>query len=146
MSVSQGDDANPGTQASPVASLTHAVELAKGDTEHVYACAETWSEPLVLPGNMGLHGGFDCENDWVYLGKQKRSILATAPDEIALVVSDDGSGGKATVTDFHVEAADAVKPSGSSIGVFVRDTVPLWLYRCEVVSGSAADGLDGTPA
>lgn len=146
VSVSQGSDANPGTRGAPVASLTHAVELAKGDKEHVYACAETWTDPLVLPGNMGLHGGFDCDNGWAYLGKQKRSILATAPDEIALIVSDDGSGGKATVTDFDIEAADAAKPSGSSIAVLVRDTVPLWLYRCDLLAGNGADGLDGTPA
>lgn len=145
VSASLGEDANPGTQSAPVASLAHAVALAAGQTGHVYACAETWSEPLVLPGNMGLHGGFECENGWKYLGPDRRSILATTPDEIPLVVSDDGSGGKATVTDFHVEAADAVKPGGSSIGIFVRDTVPLWLHRCEVVAGNAADGLDAVP-
>lgn len=61
-------------------------------------------------------------------------------------MSDDGSGGKATVTDFHIEAADAVKPSGSSIGVFVRDTVPLWLYRCEVIPrGTRPTGSTGLP-
>jgi len=146
VSASLGDDANSGTQSKPVATLAHAVELAKEQTGHVYACAETWSEALIMPGNIGLHGGFECDNEWKYLGKDHRSILATGPDEIPLVVSDDGSGGKATVTDFHVEAADAAKPGGSSIGIFVRDTVPLWLYRCEVVSGNAADGLDGAPA
>lgn len=146
VSASLGDDANPGTQASPVASLAHAVELAKEQTGHVYACAETWSEPLVLPGNLGLHGGFDCADGWKYLGKDKRSTLAPEPDEVPLIVSDDGSGGKATVTDFHVEAAAAVKPSGSSIGIFVPETVTLWLYRCEVIAGNGADGLDGAPA
>lgn len=144
VSASLGKDTNSGTQSDPVASLAHAVELAKERTGHVYACAETWTAPLLLPGNMALHGSFDCVNGWKYLGSEKRAILATAPDEIPLIVSDDGSGGKATMTDFHIEAADALKPSGSSIGIFVRDTVPLWLYRCEVIAGNAADGLDGT--
>lgn len=144
VSVSLGNDANPGTQGEPVASLAQAVELARGATEHVYACAETWTDSLILPGNMGLHGGFDCENGWAYLGKKKRSMLTTPPDQIALVVRDDGSGGKATITDFQIEAAAAAKPGGSSIGILVRDTVPLSVYRCEVIAGDGADGLDGT--
>lgn len=150
VSVSQGDDANPGTPSAPVASLAHAVELAAKGPGHVYACAETWTDPLVVPGHVRLHGGFDCENGWAYLGKERRSMLVTPADEIALIVSDDGNGGETKITDFHIEAADATKPSGSSIAVFVRDQVPLWLYRCEIFAGNGADGLDGdaidTPA
>ena len=144
VSAGKGDDANPGTQDAPVATLAHAVELARKGTGHVYACAETWSDPLVLPGHVSLHGGFDCENDWAYLGAEKRSMLVTPPDEIALIVSSDGDGGEARITDFYIESAAAVKPGGSSIAVFVRDDVPLWIYRCEIVSGDAADGLNGT--
>src|SRR5262245_56065513 len=44
-STSLGDDANPGTQAAPVASLAKAIELAKQGTRHVYACGETWKDP-----------------------------------------------------------------------------------------------------
>ncbi len=146
VSASQGNDANPGTQAKPVASLAHAVELARSATGHVYACAETFGDPLVIPGNIGIHGGFDCENGWAYLGTKKRSILASPPDEIALVVSDDGNGGISNVTDFHIESADAAKPGGSSIAMLVRKGMGLIVRRCEVFAGDAMDGADGTPA
>src|SRR5262245_31816558 len=51
-SVSLGKDDNPGTRAEPVASLSHAVELAAQGPHHVYACGELWTESLALPGNV----------------------------------------------------------------------------------------------
>ena len=60
VSAGMGKDTNDGTQAAPVASLTHAIELAAQGPGHVYACAETWTDALVIPGNVSLHGGFDC--------------------------------------------------------------------------------------
>lgn len=147
VSASKGDDANAGTQAAPVASLNHAIELARQGTGRVYACSEYFSnEPVVLPGNIGLHGGFDCWDHWKYLGRFDRSIVAPPPDVIPLLATDSGDSsraGESLITDFRIEAAGAVQPGGSSIAMLVRDNVTLSLYRCRVLAGNGADGING---
>lgn len=146
VSVSLGDDAHDGSQGAPVASLTHAVELAAQGPGRVYACGgETWTEPLTVSGHVSLYGGFDCAAGWAYVGAKKRAILAP-PSTIALTWEDDTSDEVNWFTDFHVESADAIEPGGSSIAVFVRDDLRLALRRVDLVAGDGMDGLDGTPA
>ncbi len=144
VSVGKGDDTNEGTQAAPVASLMHAIDLAAKGAGRVYACSETWAETLVVPSGVSLHGGFDCESGWAYVGSTARSMVA-APDTIALTWIDSGDTTVSVLSDFSIEAPDAVEPSDSSIAAFVRDDVELHVYRSEFIAGDGADGLDGAP-
>lgn len=147
VSVSLGDDANDGTQGAPVATLTHAIALALKGPRRVYACTETWTESVVIKADVSLHGGFDCAKAWVYQGAPNLSMLTAAPDLVPITWKEGLPGTKAYFTDFFVEAADAVKPGGSSIAILVaQDQVELTISRCEVIAGDGADGVDGEPA
>lgn len=144
-SAGMGNDANDGTQAAPVASLTRAIELAQKGPRHVYACGETWTETLMVPEEVSLHGGFDCDDGWAYKGKAKRAMLAS-PSPIALTWTFGEDPTRSFFTDFYVESTSAVEPGDSSIAVFVRDTIPpLTVRRCELIAGDGADGQDGAP-
>jgi len=142
VSASLGDDANPGTQDAPLKTLVKAVEQAGGGLGHVYACAETWTEPLIVGENVGIHGGFDCANGWAYLGTDSPSMLVVPPDEIALETVDNGNGILVRVSDFYLETPDAVTPGATAMTVFVRPNTHLHLDRCEVFAGRGADGAD----
>jgi hypothetical protein len=153
VSESLGDDENPGTQSAPVASLTHAIELAKDGTRHVFTCGEEWFGPLVLPGTVSLHGGFNCKNGWFYSGTAQQARIGAESDQIPLTVTGSVEGVVALLTDFHVESRSAKIPGGSAIALYVSDYVHgedfapevLRIRRCKIIAGYGADGLDGAP-
>jgi len=145
VSVSQGDDANDGRQATPVKTLTHAIELAQTDKNRVYACGETWTESLVVTSGLSLHGGFDCDAGWTYEGEIKRAMII-APSPRGVTWIGIGEPTRGFFTDFYVESADAVEPGDSSIAGFVRESLLLTALRCEFTAGNGADGVDGDPA
>ena len=143
VSASKGIDSNPGTQDAPLASLQTALERALlKQLRHVYACSEKWTEPVVMPDGVSLHGGFDCQAEWNHGGF---SEIETAPGQIPVTVTG-GLYDKSFLTDFVVRAGDAAEPGGYSIAVFVRDPgVYFTAMRCELVAGDGADGADGAP-
>jgi hypothetical protein len=142
-----GKDANAGTRTAPVATLKQAIDLAAKGPGRVYACAETWTEPVVITSDVSLHGGFDCMKEWAYVGESQRSMLTPGPDEVPITWNDGAPDAKAFLTDFYVEAADAVKPGGSSIAIFLPGmNLAVTIKRCEAVAGNGADGADGVPA
>lgn len=145
VSASQGLDANAGTQAASVRTLARAIELAAEGPRRVYACNETWFEVLTVPGNVSLHGGFDCDNGWTYVGTEGKRAMVTPLSPIGMTWIESSPEDEPLMTDFYVEAQDAQEPGGSSIGVFVRDDVTITIRRCEIVAGDGADGADGAP-
>jgi hypothetical protein len=157
VSVSLGNDSNPGTQAAPVATLKHAVELAEKGPGRVYACNETWTDPLVVPSSVSLYGGFQCDKGWAYvsnLGDPVKDMSYCGKSHASLIVEDDSiamawtkavSGGKPFLTDFYVRTQDAKKPGASSVAMFVGDDVPLSIFRSEFAAGVGATGADGAP-
>ena len=140
VSASLGSDDNPGTRAKPMASLTAAAAKAYEKELDVYACGEVWTEPLVLPRDVSLFGGFDCKNGWAHGGLAHRARIETGPGKIPLKTS--GEAGQMDVFDFDIWAADAIEPGGSSIAVIIADPGGLHFRRCSIVGGDAQDGLD----
>jgi hypothetical protein len=156
VSVSLGNDSNPGTQAAPVATLKHAIELAEKGPGRVYACNETWADPLIVPSSVSLYGGFQCDKGWAYvsnLGDPVKDMSYCGTSHASLIVQDDSialtwtavSGGKPFLTDFYVKTQDAKKPGASSVAMFVGDDVPLSIFRSEIAAGAGADGAEGVP-
>ncbi len=141
VSASLGDDANPGTRAAPMASLTAAAVLAFDLDLDVYACGELWTEPFTLPKDVSLRGGFDCEHGWKYSGDSHRTRLETGPGEIPFKTS--GYAGSVEISDVDIRAADADVPGGSSIAVLITDFNDVTFRRCVIAAGNAVDGLDG---
>ena len=142
VSVSKGADTNPGTQNAPVQSLQRGVDLAdESGLRHVYACAETWTDPVVVPSSRSLHGGFKCEGAWERGGV---SVVETGPKQIPITFVKVPSSHEPFLTDFVATAADATEPGGFSIALFIRDPMPLFTaLRCELRPGDGMDGADG---
>jgi len=141
VSSSLGSDGNAGTQRWPVRSMERAISLAQIGPRRIYACAEAFLEPVVLPAGVELWGGLDCATDWSYVGETRKTTLAPGPDAIPLRV--DTGEGVSIVADVRAEAADASLPSGSSTAVMVMPEVEVEFLRSEFVAGNGAPGADG---
>lgn len=142
VSASFGDDANPGTQAAPVKTITAGVVLAQQDTMRVYVCGETFNEAVFLVSGISLFGGFDCQNDWRYLGTEKRALIQ--PDTAGAVPLTLLEGDRmSSVRDVNVTAPDAVDPGGSSIGMFALAGSRVDIRRAHITAGNGADGANG---
>ncbi len=141
VSASLGQDSSPGTQEAPVQTLAQAIALAKAGPKRVYACGETYPEPVSLPSGISLFGGFDCENDWIYDGLSKRAKIAPSAGSIALTFLEGDK--PSLVGDIEARSANAAKPGASSIAVLVQDEAKGALRRADIFAGNGADGAAG---
>jgi len=141
VSESLGTDESPGTRAQPVRSMARAIALAQTGPKRVYACAETFVQPVVLPSGVELWGGLDCSRDWGFLGADKKTILAPGPNMIPLRV--EAGSGTSIMADVRADAADATTPSGSSIAVMIMPGAALEILRSQIVAGNGAPGANG---
>src|SRR5947209_3887284 len=58
--ASGGSDTNDGTREHPVASIAHALDLAKAASKNVYVCAGSYAEHVVVGSSrdgVGIYGG-----------------------------------------------------------------------------------------
>lgn len=142
VSSSQGKEGNDGSKEKPFATLSGAI--AKSDGRLVYACAEEFSESLVVSTSVAVYGGLDCKKNWTYVGATTKTTLTADADAIPLHVA---STGDAQLEDFQVVAKDAATDGGSSIAVVAEMGSALTLARSDVQAGSAKGGKPGeTPA
>ncbi|MCC6553116.1 MAG: hypothetical protein IT372_08860, partial [Polyangiaceae bacterium] len=61
-----------------------------GNTMRIYACAETFSDAVMLPSGIDVWGGLDCAQGWRYVGDNRKTVIAPTPDEVPLTVVSDG--------------------------------------------------------
>ncbi|WP_437741011.1 hypothetical protein WMF39_35895 [Sorangium sp. So ce1504] len=144
-----GNDASDGTRGAPVRTLRRAVEKASepGGTRRVYACAEDFEEAVTLPSGVAFWGGRDCATAaWTWGGKDRFTGIAPAPELVPLVVEAREASMTSAVFGVRLVAADAVRPSGSSIGMIVREGAAVDVLSSEILAGNGADGADGESA
>ncbi|MBK8253514.1 MAG: PGRS family protein [Polyangiaceae bacterium] len=134
-----GNDANQGTKTNPLKTLKAAIEKAKADSKRVYACGETFNEPLVVDSNVTIFGALNCTSDWSY-NASTRTLLTADPDNLPLRIAQ---GTSLSAEDFDIAAADAAAPGGSSIAIIAEQQATLTLARSEVVAGVGAAGSPG---
>ena len=139
VSSSMGDDKNPGSQKEPFKSLQSAIAAANG--RPVYACGESFREPVSVTTGVTLYGALDCANGWAYDGSKKTALTASA-DAIPLTLSASATGAVVSVFDFAITAADASAAGGSSIAVLANGATAT-LARVDLVAGKGADGAVG---
>ncbi|HVK65994.1 MAG TPA: hypothetical protein VM694_16040, partial [Polyangium sp.] len=136
--AASGKDDNPGTAERPLRTLRAAVEKAQTQgARPIYACAETFLEPLVLRGGEVIHGGYTCTGNSPWTTQVGVTTLSASANEVPLRV---GAEGPTVVTNFKVVAADAVPGGASSIAV-IADRADLKLVRCHLEAGLGADGF-----
>ncbi|WP_437757891.1 hypothetical protein [Sorangium sp. So ce1389] len=145
----RGDDASDGTREAPVRTLRRAVEKAAepGGTRRVYACAEDFEEAVTLPSGVAIWGGRDCGAEaWTWGGVASFTGIAPAPEQVPLVVEARQESRTSVVFGVRLVAADAIRASGSSIGMIVREGAAVEVVSSEILAGNGADGADGESA
>ncbi|WP_437974131.1 hypothetical protein WMF11_37035 [Sorangium sp. So ce295] len=142
----RGDDASDGTREAPVRTLRRAVEKASepGGTRRVYACAEDFEEAITLPSGVALWGGRDCSAAaWSWGGKDRLTEIAPGPERVPLIVEAREASTTSAVFGVRLVAADATRPSGSAIGMIVREGAAVDVVSSEILAGNGADGAEG---
>jgi hypothetical protein len=129
-------EADRGTKDKPFKSITAA--LNKANVTRVYACAESFSEPVTISTAVELYGALDCKKSWAYVGATTKTSLKADADTVPLTLTGD-----ATVEDFAITAVDAATDGASSIAV-IADQAKASFARCALVAGAGKVGLAGT--
>ncbi|WP_437338419.1 hypothetical protein [Sorangium sp. So ce394] len=112
--LARGDDANPGTKDKPVLTLQRAVELARTGRGRVFACYDSYLDPIRLPSGVDLIGGFNCLNWKRMPGGAQSRIESPQNHGILLTVEPAGpedkgaKDGVSKVVDFAVWATGPI--------------------------------------
>ena len=136
----QGRDSNSGTKEAPVRTISRAIEVARDGNGVVQACAQEFSEPVVVPAGVTLKGGLNCSGAWEDIGALVRTTITAGPNVVPLQLL--GSSGVTRVDSINVKAADATAPGGSSIAVIVEGATAEFA-RCDIITGNGTAGVKG---
>jgi hypothetical protein len=127
--------ADRGTKEKPFKTITAA--LNKANVARVYACAESFAEPVTISAAVELYGALDCTKNWAYEAATKTKLTAEV-DKVPLTLTGD-----AKVEDVAITAPDAATDGGSSIAV-IADHAKATFARCDLAAGVGKAGLAGT--
>jgi len=144
VSVTLGDDGNPGTQAAPVKTLARAIDLAEAaekGARYVYACGGTYPEAVGLPAGVSLFGGFECAEGWRYTGQPQRAVITAEADVVPLTLLH--GDGVSLLGDVTVRAQDATGSGRSSIAVLALPGSQARFRRALIWAGNGTKGDDG---
>lgn len=145
VSTSKGLPGADGAKTRPVKTLAEGLTLALKQHLPVIACAETYTEAVVLADGITMYGYFDCSN----LDKWKRSDTnARIASPTSPAVSAENLVLPIALAGFDIEAPDltgspASGPAASSFGITVRSSKNLSLANLTIRAGRGQDGVDG---
>lgn len=140
--AAHGDDQSEGTQDRPVATLTHAIELAADDQLPIFVCSGTYDEHVeITTSGLALHGSYGCDNSvWSYDPSKPSRIAPSSKTEALRVSNVNGLD----VYDLELASANASEPGASSVAVFLTVSDGVTFTRVHVIAGNGAKGADGT--
>jgi len=138
-----GDDANPGTLAQPVASITRGVAVAGLVGKTVFVAQGIYDEQVEVAAGVSIYGGY--RSDFHARDLILFPVLIThsvSPGRPVLVAEGVA---QATVLDgLTIVGTDAILAGAGATAVVLRDvTAALELNLITVVAGRGADGRDG---
>ncbi|MGH7296824.1 MAG: hypothetical protein ACRELB_17935 [Polyangiaceae bacterium] len=140
-----GSDSAAGTQLAPVATVGHAMDLAKAAGKRVYACGSAGNyvaENLAVGTSrdgVKAFGGLDCTttpSQWVYNASDKATMAPASGYALQVLGVTTG----VTFEDFGFSAANATGVGASSIAVFASNASGVVLERCNVQTGAGTAG------
>ncbi len=136
--AAKGADANPGTKAAPVKSITTA--LTKAGAKRIYVCKGTYAENVTVTTATSIYGGFSCDA-WAY-GTENAVRIEGSADGAALTIKGVASG--LTIADVQVLGKVGAADGGSSVGAFVASSKGVRFVRAKLeaqAGGAAKDGV-----
>ncbi len=130
---------------SPCGTVGHAMDLAHGGVNRVYACgsAGTYNEGLVVSASrdgVTVYGGLNCSaSQWTYSASDP-AVLAPAASAYALQITGLSTG--VTFEDFGFQSPAATSDGQSSIAVFASNSSNVLFRRCSFEAGAGLQGQD----
>ncbi len=154
VSAASGSDSNPGTQASPVKTITRALTLNRLSSPSstpkrvVYVCAGSYPESPVIDTTAAIVvGGFNCDNWSLAANDLKKSEIIPPPNSAGDVVGVTIKTQNVTLAGFTITAGDTSAPGASSVGVWVGKLAKSAnLSLLTVTTGNGKDGAPGVTA
>jgi hypothetical protein len=133
-----GNDGNPGTRASPLATLDEAITRADaaGQGGDVYVAEGSYPESVTLAASVSIYGGFN-SGSWL----RDVESYTTNIDGGATAVSGVGAG-SLTLDGLTINAANGAGDGGSSIGIKLVSSLGVVVSRSTVRAGL---GVAGAP-
>ena len=135
-----GNNANPGTMAAPVETLTHALTLTTaGIRDQVLVDAGIYTESVTLKDGIGIYGGYDRLSGWIRSATLSAQIMGgtTAVTATNLTAT--------TVVDLlSIQSQGAVAPGTSSYGILASNSSGLVVRDSAIVAGQGAAGIAGS--
>ncbi|WP_437931884.1 PGRS family protein [Sorangium sp. So ce291] len=140
-----GHDGNAGLPGAALKTIAKALQIVGQKGGRIYLCAQTFEEPLLVPGGYTIYGGLDCEHDWRWIGDKAKTTLTAPEGETPL--SFHGGSGVAVLEDVHV-IARSIPPSrtelaGRSSIAANTSGIPLYFRRSTIEAGDGAPGARG---
>ena len=147
VSATKGDDANAGTQLSPVKTIGKAMDLAKAAGKRVYACGNDgpYNENLLVGSSrdgVNVYGGLDCAttpSQWKYVAADLASV---APTTAGYALEVQGLTTGVTFEDFNFTSPGGTNPGDSSIAAFVTGSANVVFRRTTIIAGAGVSGQD----
>lgn len=136
-----GNDANPGTQFAPKATLQSAMATATPSGRSLYVSTGTFSGPITLVNGISIYGGYNASANWARSTTNVTSIVSTT--NIGVTAANITAS---TILDrLTIIAGNATTPGSNSIGVDIASsTAQLQLRNCTITAGNGAAGSNGT--
>jgi hypothetical protein len=133
-----GNDANPGTMASPLRNIQTCIDNASmGAIPRCCIAAGTYNESLTLASNVRLEGGFNESLGW-FKDFSTTTINGGATAVLGTSLSN------ATLEDLTITAANASGTGNSSYGVRLVSCTGTTITRCDIRGGSGTSGSSGS--
>jgi hypothetical protein len=135
-----GSNANPGTRAFPLRTISFA--LGKASTEgksFLYVAAGSYNETVTLVPGIGIHGGYLRASDWARDGTPG---VISGPRTGAVIASNVTVP---TIIEYmEVRSATATATSTSSHAIVVTNSTALIPRYLTVIAGDGANGAQGS--
>ena len=132
------DDKNDGSQGSPLASLTKAVEIAEG-TKLVLVCDATYDEHVVVGAAAHVYGGFRC-TDWAAeIGKPLFKPTTAGP---ALKI--DSVDDEVLIQAVSFEVGDPLGAGETALAAIVNASPKVTLRGVSLKAGKGKAGTHGS--
>lgn len=118
-----GDDAQPGTKASPAKTITGALSKL-GGRRRVYVCEGVLDEHVKMVASADLYGGFACQT-WAYTGTK----TSVAPKDVGFALDIRGIADAMIIADMAFSVVDGTDALPSSVAAFVKASPMITLRR-----------------